>query len=83
MKKFLLYTAGGTAIFVAGAATATVIVGRMVMPVVDTDKVVDKVMQGLDKTRRAIERRMFGEEIERPSRALSGDRYIKSSTYGR
>jgi hypothetical protein len=67
MKKFMLYTLGGTTVFVAGAATATWVVGRMVLPVVDTDKVVDRVMQGYDKAQRAIERRVFGEEIKRPS----------------
>jgi len=66
MKRFLLYTAGGTTIFVAGAVTATVVVGRMVLPVVDTDKVVDKVMRGYDKTQRAIERKVFGEELSHP-----------------
>ena len=66
MKRFLLYTVGGTTIFVAGAATATWVVGRMVLPVVDTDKVVDKLMSGYDKAQRAVERKVFGEELQHP-----------------
>lgn len=65
MKKFLLYTAGGTAIFAAGAATATVIVGKMVAPVIDTDKTVDAIMERLEKAQRMIERKVLGHEIER------------------
>lgn len=65
MKKFLLYSAGGTAIFMAGAATATVLVGRMVLPVVDTDKTVDEIMKRLDRAQRMIERKVFGSEIDR------------------
>jgi hypothetical protein len=33
----------------------------MVLPVVDTDKVVDKVMLGMDRTKPMIERKVFGE----------------------
>lgn len=88
MKRFLLYSVGGTAIFMAGAATATVIVGRMVLPVIDTDKVVDKVMRGLDTTQRAIERKVFGEELAHPPMIIVDQkykpslRYNKSSSYG-
>lgn len=61
MKKFLLYTAGGTTIFAAGAVTGIVVLGRMVIPVIDTEKVVGKMVNGVDKSRRMLEQRLFGD----------------------
>jgi hypothetical protein len=60
MKRILLFTAGGTAVFVAGAITGTVIVGRMVLPVVDTNKVVNKITDGMEKTQVVVMNKVFG-----------------------
>lgn len=49
----------------AGAATATVLVGKMVVPVIDTDKTVDEIMKRLERAQRMIERKVFGSEIDR------------------
>ncbi|QPX71427.1 hypothetical protein SscP1EGY_29 [Streptomyces phage SscP1EGY] len=75
MKKFLLYTAGGTTIFIAGAVTATVVVGRMVLPVVDANKVSDKIMERYEKTQRSIERKVFGKEFVHPPMLDVGSRH--------
>lgn len=85
MKKFLLYSAGGSAIFIAGAVTATVIVGRMVLPVIDTDKVVEQVMLGYDRTQRKIMKKVFGADTDLELQPVVGvdSRYVKSSTYGK
>jgi hypothetical protein len=67
MKKFLFYTAGSTTIFAAGVLTGAVIIGRMVTPIIDEKKFVDKVVASVEKTRTAIEVKIFGEPIQ-PSR---------------
>lgn len=83
MKKFLLYSAGGTIFFVAGAVTATVVVGRMVLPVVDTEKVVDKIMLGYDKTQRKVMKKVFGENTNLEMQPVIGVGYRPRSSTDR
>lgn len=79
MKKFLLYTAGGTTIFIAGAATATYLTTRVLVPVIDVNLAAEKLLEKIDATQTKIEKKVFGQQV---TRIPYIPKLEKSSTYG-